>query len=151
MDAVAFPRHSGRRGLERGPALLLVVASLALGGAAFGVLSESVGGRAPEVVGDALDRDAGVDTRGPRAWLFGGKLDLNRASAVDLSRVPGIGARLARAIVEERSRRGGFRALDEVDDVRGVGPAKLRRLARYVEVRPQRDATRDARPVTTVP
>lgn len=147
MGPASGPRRSDRTGEERGRALLVLVAVLACGGAVLGALSSMVGASAPEA-----PIETRVDADGTRAWLFGAKLDLNRASAVDLARVPGIGRRLARAIIDERARRGGFRSLDEVDAVRGVGPAKLRLLARYVEVRAaQREATSEARPVTTVP
>lgn len=71
-----------------------------------------------------------------QALALGLKLDLNRASAQDLERVPGIGPKLARAIVSERARLGGFRSWEEVDGVPGVGPAKAEALRAVAELRP---------------
>lgn len=77
-----------------------------------------------------VDRPAGP------SLALGVKLDLNRASEEDLRLVPGIGPVLARALVEARSSRGGFRDWDEVDAVPGVGPAKLARLKEAADLRP---------------
>ena len=55
-------------------------------------------------------------------------LDLNRASAVDLAGLPGVGPTLARRIIDERQGRGGFRQMEELLEVRGIGPATLARL-----------------------
>ncbi len=71
-----------------------------------------------------------------KALTLGQKLDLNRASAEDLARVPGVGEELARVIVAARERDGGFRSWDEVDDVPGVGLARLEALMQATELRP---------------
>lgn len=58
-------------------------------------------------------------------------LDLNRATAEQLVGLPGIGEAKAAAILAIREERGGFRSLDELENVRGIGPklaAKLRPL-----------------------
>ncbi len=59
-------------------------------------------------------------------------LDLNRATATDLENVPGLGHTLARRIVEERERQGGFRSLDELRKVKGIGPATLQRVRPFL-------------------
>ncbi|MBI4522131.1 MAG: helix-hairpin-helix domain-containing protein [Gemmatimonadetes bacterium] len=64
-----------------------------------------------------------------------GPLDLNRASADELSRLPGIGPTLAARIVEARKRRGAFRSVDDLLDVPGIGPATLARVRSGVVVR----------------
>ncbi|MBI4820182.1 MAG: DUF655 domain-containing protein [Deltaproteobacteria bacterium] len=56
-------------------------------------------------------------------------------NAGELSLVPGIGAKLAQRIVEDRERNGPFRSVEEVDRVRGIGPVLTRRLSEYVRVR----------------
>lgn len=141
-------RTDGRE-RDQGRVLLLIVGGLAALGALHAGLA-TVGGAAPTPCPDARVEgvlvscgespqaaDHGRQASGhvdARAWLFGEKLDLNRASALDIARVPGVGKNLARAIVAERERRGRFRSLAEVHVVRGVGPAKLRLLERYVVV-----------------
>ena len=57
-----------------------------------------------------------------------GALDVNRATAGDLERLPGIGAALAARIVEHRARHGRFPTLGALTDVRGIGPRSLDRL-----------------------
>jgi competence protein ComEA len=65
----------------------------------------------------------------------GGKLDLNRATTDDLAVIPGVGHKLAGALVEERTRLGGFKTWDEVDRVAGVGDARLSALKAAAEIR----------------
>lgn len=55
-------------------------------------------------------------------------VDVNRASAVELEELPGIGPALAAAIVEHRSRAGDFDSVDDLVDVPGIGPATVDRL-----------------------
>jgi competence protein ComEA len=76
----------------------------------------------------------GVRPPAGAALTLGMRLNLNEVSAEDLQLVPGIGPTLARAIVAARSG-GRFRSWEEVDEVRGVGPAKLEALKRWTELR----------------
>lgn len=61
-------------------------------------------------------------------------LDLNHASADEISRLPGVGQSLARRIVEERERRGRFESSDNLRGVLGMGPKKLAALRELVTV-----------------
>ena len=61
-------------------------------------------------------------------------LDLNRASADEISRLPGVGPSLARRIVEERDRRGRFESPDGLRGILGMGPKKLTALLPHVTV-----------------
>ncbi len=70
-------------------------------------------------------------------------VDVNRASAVELEALPGIGPARARAIVKLRAERGGFGSVDELVDVSGIGPKTLERLRPLASVS---DTTRDDRP-----
>ena len=63
-----------------------------------------------------------------------GPLDLNTATVEQLDALPGVGPATAQAIVAERERRGGFRSVDDLLDVRGIGPAKLEALRDLVTV-----------------
>lgn len=83
----------------------------------------------------AVSTDVGADFAGGRAWLDGKKLDLNTVDAHTLSRISGIGDRLAQKIVDERARRGRFADVDELDEVDGIGPKMLAKLSALVEVR----------------
>jgi competence protein ComEA len=61
-------------------------------------------------------------------------VDLNHASAAELETLPGIGPALAQAIVDYRSAHGAFQSIDDLGDVRGIGPAKLEQLRPLVKV-----------------
>jgi competence protein ComEA len=56
--------------------------------------------------------------------VFSIPLDLNRVSAEDLCLIPGIGESLAREIVAHRERRRGFRSVEELKNVKGIGDKK---------------------------
>jgi competence ComEA-like helix-hairpin-helix protein len=55
-------------------------------------------------------------------------LDLNRATADQLENLPGIGSVKAAAILEARDTRGGFQSMEELEEVRGIGPALVAKL-----------------------
>jgi competence protein ComEA len=54
-----------------------------------------------------------------------GPIDLNTATAEQLDSLPGVGPATAKAIVDHRTKNGPFRSVDDLLDVRGIGPAKL--------------------------
>lgn len=62
------------------------------------------------------------------------RLDLNRADAAALERLPGIGPSLAARIVADREKNGPFRSVEELDRVSGIGPATVAKLAGSVTV-----------------
>lgn len=55
-------------------------------------------------------------------------VNLNTASAEELQLLPGVGEARARAILEARESRGGFRTVDDLLVVKGIGPANLERI-----------------------
>jgi competence protein ComEA len=63
-----------------------------------------------------------------------GPLDLNRASAVELRNVPGLGPALAERIVEQRRRQGEFRRVEDLRRVKGVGVKTLERIRPFLHV-----------------
>ncbi len=71
---------------------------------------------------------AGEPPTGGAALTLGAKLDLNRAPAHELVLVPGIGPSLARTLIQARAKHRGFSSWDDVDEVKGIGPAKLHAL-----------------------
>lgn len=64
-------------------------------------------------------------------------LDLNRATAAELEALPGIGEVKAAAILAVRDARGGFASVDELQSVRGIGPALAAKLRPLVRVGPR--------------
>ena len=61
-------------------------------------------------------------------------VDLNRATAADLDRLPGVGPSTAKAIIDHRTRNGPFASVDDLLAVRGIGPAKLAEIRPWVRV-----------------
>jgi competence protein ComEA len=83
-------------------------------------------------VDDTLARAEEAD----RPLAPGETIDLNRADAVQLQRLPGVGPSRAAAIVREREERGPFRAAADLTRVSGIGPALVQRWAGAVHVSP---------------
>src|SRR3989440_11495754 len=63
-----------------------------------------------------------------------GLVNLNSATQAELEALPGIGPSLAGAIVTERERRGGFRSVNELRDVRGIGEKRFADLKDKVTI-----------------
>lgn len=88
---------------------------------------------------DGLD-DRGIDRLRP--FLTVGNvgsapaLDLNRASASMLDRLPGVGPVLAQRIIDDREARGPFASVDALARVRGVGPSLVAKIRDEVVVEP---------------
>ena len=61
-------------------------------------------------------------------------VDINTAEVGALEGLPGIGPSLAASIVEHRDRVGPFQRVDDLDNVSGIGPAKLEQLRPHVRV-----------------
>ncbi|MBW2206276.1 MAG: helix-hairpin-helix domain-containing protein [Deltaproteobacteria bacterium] len=59
---------------------------------------------------------------------------MNRETETGLTALPGVGPVLARAIIRERSRRGGFSRLEDVVAVKGVGPRLFRKIAPMLQL-----------------
>jgi competence ComEA-like helix-hairpin-helix protein len=67
--------------------------------------------------------------------VFSIPLDLNQASAEDLCLIPGIGDSLAQEITAYRERRRGFRSVEELKNVRGVGGRKYETFKKFLAVK----------------
>lgn len=61
-------------------------------------------------------------------------IDLNAATAAELTWLPGIGPALAQRIIEERDKRGGFDSVRDLESIPGIGPAKVAAIAARVTV-----------------
>ncbi len=77
-----------------------------------------------------------LERASPEATTEAEVVELNGADRLALESLPGIGPALAGRILEERSRRGGFRTVEELLAVRGVGPVTLERIRTRVRVVP---------------
>lgn len=64
----------------------------------------------------------------------GETLDVNTAGADELVRLPGVGPSLAQRIVEYRNANGRFEAVDDLQNVPGIGASKFEHLAPFVRL-----------------
>ena len=62
------------------------------------------------------------------ATVAGGKVNINTASAQELTTLPGIGPKKADAIVSYRKANGAFGSVDDIVKVKGIGPKTLDKL-----------------------
>jgi len=61
-------------------------------------------------------------------------VDINTAGVDALVLLPGVGKRTAEAIIAEREKRGGFRTIEDLKFVRGIGDETVKGLKAYVKV-----------------
>jgi competence protein ComEA len=116
---------------RRGALILLSILAAAIGWQLAGALLKSPRSFEPAPPAGVPALPASPDT------LAVGReppLDLNRAGAADLERLPGIGPVLAKRIVAYREQHGPFSRAEELLAVRGVGPRLLERLRPRIAV-----------------
>lgn len=63
-----------------------------------------------------------------------GKVNLNTATITDLQSISGIGAKRAQDIIDYRDSSGGFKSVDELSNVSGIGDKTLEKLREEVTV-----------------
>lgn len=63
-------------------------------------------------------------------------LDLNAATIPELETLPGVGARTAQRIVEYREKNGGFKKIEDLMNVQGIGEKSFLRLKPLITVTP---------------
>jgi competence protein ComEA len=65
-------------------------------------------------------------------------VNLNTATPAQLEMLPGVGPALAQRIVDYRQQSGGFKKIEELMNVRGIGEASFLKLKPLVTVTPPR-------------
>jgi competence protein ComEA len=74
----------------------------------------------------AASSPAGMPVSGGSA--AGGPVNINTASEAELDRLPGVGPVTARKIIEYRNQVGGFKSVEQLMEVKGIGPKKLEKM-----------------------
>ncbi|OFW59899.1 MAG: hypothetical protein A2W01_12050 [Candidatus Solincola sediminis] len=110
---------------------------------------EAAGGPLPEADLNALNlaqpaqdgQRISVPRQGEAAAEGGGdgekqgrRVNINLAGQAELEALPGIGPALAERIIAYREKKGGFKNVDELKQVSGIGEKKFEELRDYIEV-----------------
>ncbi len=61
-------------------------------------------------------------------------ININKADKETLIRLPGIGEKTAQNIIDLRSKTGGFKTLDELMNVKGIGTAKFNKIKKFLYI-----------------
>jgi competence protein ComEA len=80
----------------------------------------------------ALVASSGLATAAPAKAAPSGKINVNTASAQQLTALPGVGEKLAARIVEYRQKQGGFKNVSELMNVQGLGEKNLAKIQAYL-------------------
>jgi competence protein ComEA len=87
----------------------------------------AIGGHAPA-------RAASPPSARTKEELAPGSISINQADASELDRLPGVGPAIAQRIIDHRSQRGPFRTIDDLQQVKGIGPKKMAQIRPYVRL-----------------
>ena len=89
----------------------------------------------------ALGQDKGSKAKSAPAVVT--PVNLNTATAADLEALPGVGASTARLIIEHRDKNGGFKKVEELMNIKGIGEKSFLKLKPMVTVAPTKSERHD--------
>lgn len=79
-----------------------------------------------------LDQSEGPALSGPA--LPDARIDMNTASAAEMTLLPGVGPQLADRIIADRAMNGRFRSIDDLGRVPGIGEITIDRMRPYIVI-----------------
>lgn len=82
----------------------------------------------------ALAMSSGLAVAAEKPQGPAAKVNINTATAEQLTQLPGVGEKLAARIVEHRQKEGPFRSAQELMNVRGIGEKNFQKLEAYLTV-----------------
>ena len=92
---------------------------------------------APNAINVPTDSDAEIaDETAPSAERLSFVVELNSASKAELTNLPRVGETLAERIIERREELGGFRSVDDLLGVKGIGEKTLDKMRPFCVVAP---------------
>jgi competence protein ComEA len=93
---------------------------------------------APVAAQDKADKPAKKEAAAPAATV-----NLNTASAAQIESLPGVGPKVAERIIEYRQKNGGFKKIEELMNVKGIGEKSFLKLKPYITVAaPEKSGTK---------
>ncbi len=66
--------------------------------------------------------------------LEAGKVNINKATVPDLVKIKGIGQKYAERIVVYRDKNGPFKMIEDITNVKGIGPKKFEAIKNLITV-----------------
>jgi len=63
-----------------------------------------------------------------------GQININTASASELDSLPGIGTTYAQRIIDYREQNGGFSSIEDIQNVKGIGPATFAKMKDQITI-----------------
>ena len=93
-------------------------------------------GNGSEASGGASNNSISSSSGIPRSsnGAGGGAININQATAEELDALPGVGPAIATRIVEWRESNGAFNAVADLQNVKGIGPSTLAKIADHATV-----------------
>ncbi|MDX6722412.1 MAG: competence protein ComEA [Solirubrobacteraceae bacterium] len=88
---------------------------------------------APTAPGSGPSADAGAAAAAAAGPVTGAPVSLNSATAEQLDTLTGVGPATASKIIEYRTKTGGFRSVDDLAQVPGIGPKRMESLRGQVQ------------------
>jgi len=84
--------------------------------------------------GKGKSKSKSKHTSAPKVLPKEHSIDINHATQEQLVALPGIGPSIAGRIISYRNEHGLFKSVDELDQVKGIGPKKLEKIKPYCYV-----------------
>ncbi len=98
------------------------------------VVPEQGAAAAPAATGAASAASSAVAGTVTGAAVAGGLVNINTASLAELDALQGVGPSTAQKIIDYRTENGGFKTIDEIKDVPGIGDAKFAAMKDFITV-----------------
>ncbi len=109
----------------------------------FSPSADGAGG-SPVLPSASGDETAVLSAESPRSgpltirqkYLLGKRIDINKASPLEISELPGISDKIAAAVVKERDRLGRFRSSVDLLGVKGIKEKRLQKILPFLAKMP---------------
>lgn len=62
------------------------------------------------------------------------KVDVNKATFAQLEKIPGIGPDMAKKIIDQRKELGSYKNVDQILQIKGIGPKTIEKIAPYLTI-----------------